>query len=69
MTVDARTGIKSPDTTAVGVSGLDVPPERRFIRISPLPALTGHKVLVIDETQASVDYAPLLAKWKQLHAR
>ena len=38
-------------------------------RISPLPALSGHKVLVIDETQASIDYAPLLAKWKQLHAR
>jgi len=34
--VDARTAIKSPDTTAVGVSGLDVPPERRWIRISPL---------------------------------
>jgi iron(III) transport system substrate-binding protein len=37
-------------------------------RISPLPALTGHKVLVIDETQASVDYTPLLAKWKQIHS-
>jgi len=34
--VDAQTGIKSPDTTAVGVSGLDVPPERRWIRVSPL---------------------------------
>ncbi|AXK81883.1 ABC transporter permease [Pseudolabrys taiwanensis] len=34
--MDARTAIKSPDTTAVGVSGLDVPPERRWIRISPL---------------------------------
>jgi len=34
--VDVRAGIKSPDTTAVGVSGLDVLPERRRIRISPL---------------------------------
>jgi microcin C transport system permease protein len=34
--VDTRTGIKSPDTTAVGVAGLDVPPERRWIGISPL---------------------------------
>ena len=34
--MDARVGIKSPDTTAVGVSGLDVPPERRWIKISPL---------------------------------
>jgi microcin C transport system permease protein len=34
--VDARTGIKSPDTTAVGINGLDVPPERRWIEISPL---------------------------------
>ncbi len=34
--MDVRTGIKSPDTTAVGISGLDVPPEQRWIRISPL---------------------------------
>ena len=34
--MDVRAGIKSPDTTAVGVSGLDVLPERRRIRISPL---------------------------------
>jgi microcin C transport system permease protein len=34
--VDARAGIKSPDTTAVGVAGLVVPPELRWIRISPL---------------------------------
>jgi iron(III) transport system substrate-binding protein len=37
-------------------------------RISPLPSLTGQKVLVVDEGQASVDYAALLAKWKQLNA-
>jgi iron(III) transport system substrate-binding protein len=36
-------------------------------RISPLPALTGHKVLAIDETQAAADYNALLAKWKQIH--
>ena len=34
--MDARTGTKSPDTTAVGVGGLDVPPERRWIKVSPL---------------------------------
>ena len=34
--MDIRTAVKSPDTTAVGVSGLDVPPERRLIAISPL---------------------------------
>ena len=34
--MDARTGIKSPDTTAVGVAGLDVPPTRQRIAISPL---------------------------------
>jgi microcin C transport system permease protein len=34
--VDVRAGIKSPDTTAVGTMGLDVLPERRWIRISPL---------------------------------
>jgi microcin C transport system permease protein len=34
--VDVRAGIKSPDTTAVGISGLDVLPERRRIRISPI---------------------------------
>jgi len=34
--VDARIGIKSPDTTARGVAQLAVQPERRWIRISPL---------------------------------
>jgi len=34
--VDARTGIKSPDTTAVGPAGLAVPPSRRFIALSPI---------------------------------
>jgi microcin C transport system permease protein len=35
--VDIRTDdVQSPDTTAVGVVELAVPPERRFIRISPL---------------------------------
>jgi microcin C transport system permease protein len=34
--VDTRTDIQSPDTTAIGVVELAVPPERRFIRISPL---------------------------------
>ena len=34
--MDARVGIKSPDSTAVGSAGLDVPPKRRWIRISPL---------------------------------
>ncbi|MDO8876719.1 MAG: ABC transporter permease [Pseudolabrys sp.] len=34
--MDARIGTKSPDTTAVGVTGLAVPPERRWITISPL---------------------------------
>ena len=34
--MDERTSIKSPDTTAVGILGLDVPPERRWIKISPL---------------------------------
>jgi microcin C transport system permease protein len=34
--MDDRTDVQSPDTTAIGISGLDVPPERRWIRISPL---------------------------------
>ena len=34
--MDARVGIKSRDGTAVGISGLDVLPERRWIKISPL---------------------------------
>jgi microcin C transport system permease protein len=34
--VDARIGIKSPDTTAVGTTGLDVLPESRWIGVSPL---------------------------------
>ena len=34
--MDAKTAIKSPDTTAVGVGGLDVPPEGRIIEVSPL---------------------------------
>ena len=34
--MDVRAGIKSPDLTAVGVTGMDVPPERRWIRISPI---------------------------------
>jgi microcin C transport system permease protein len=34
--MDAKTGIKSPDTTAVGIERLDVPPERRRISISPI---------------------------------
>jgi len=34
--VDARAGIKSPETTAVGVGGLELPPEGRWISISPL---------------------------------
>ncbi len=34
--MDARTGIKSPDTMAAGVSGLDVPLTQRWIRISPI---------------------------------
>ncbi len=34
--MDARVGIKSPDTTAVGVDGLTVPPERRWIGMSPI---------------------------------
>ena len=34
--MDDRTGIKSPDTTATGVVELAVPPERRWISVSPL---------------------------------
>jgi microcin C transport system permease protein len=34
--MDAKTGIKSPDTTAVGIEHLDVPPERRRISVSPI---------------------------------
>ena len=34
--MDTRTDVQSPDTTAIGVVQLAVPPERRFIRISPL---------------------------------
>ena len=34
--MDARAGIKSPDMTAVGVGGLQVPPSRHRIVISPL---------------------------------
>jgi microcin C transport system permease protein len=34
--VDARTGIKSPDTMTAGVTGLDAPLTERWIRISPI---------------------------------
>jgi microcin C transport system permease protein len=34
--VDTRTDIQSPDTTAIGVVELAVPPERRWIMVSPL---------------------------------
>jgi microcin C transport system permease protein len=34
--VDARIGIKQPDTTEAGPGYISVPPERRWIRISPL---------------------------------
>ena len=34
--MDDRTGIKSPDTTAIGVVELAVPPEQRWIGVSPL---------------------------------
>ena len=34
--MDARSGIQSPDTSAAGINGLDVPPERRWISVSPL---------------------------------
>jgi microcin C transport system permease protein len=34
--VDARVGIKSPDTTAVGPGGLIAPPMNHFISLSPL---------------------------------
>ena len=34
--MDAQPSIKSPDNTAVGVGGLDVPPSRRWIKVSPL---------------------------------
>ena len=34
--MDARAGIESPDTTAVGTMGLDVPPQRHWIAISPI---------------------------------
>ena len=34
--MDAKTAIKSPDTTDVGVGGLAVPPEGRSIEVSPL---------------------------------
>jgi iron(III) transport system substrate-binding protein len=37
-------------------------------RISPLPGLAGHKMLIIDETAAAADYSTLLAKWKQANA-
>jgi microcin C transport system permease protein len=34
--VDARAGIKSPDSTAIGTMGLDAPPDQHWIAISPL---------------------------------
>ena len=34
--MDAQPSIKSPDNTAVGVGGLDVPPSRHWIKVSPL---------------------------------
>ena len=34
--MDAGPAIKSPDTTAVGIAGLDVPPERHWIAVSPI---------------------------------
>jgi microcin C transport system permease protein len=34
--VDDKTGIKSPETSAVGVGGLTVPPERHVIAVSPI---------------------------------
>jgi iron(III) transport system substrate-binding protein len=51
-----RESFKRPGRTDIDVAA-----------ISPLPALTGHKVMVIDEGQAATDYNALLAKWKQLH--
>jgi microcin C transport system permease protein len=36
VTVDVRTAIKTPETTAVGPMGLDVPPEGHLIAISPI---------------------------------
>jgi microcin C transport system permease protein len=36
--VDVRAGIKSPDETAVGTMGAEVPPERRRISLSPINA-------------------------------
>ena len=34
--MDARTNDRTPDTTAVGVMGLDVPPERHSLAMSPI---------------------------------
>ena len=34
--MDAGPAIKSPDTTAVGIAGFDVPPERHWIAVSPI---------------------------------
>jgi microcin C transport system permease protein len=34
--VDARAGVKSPDTTAIGPAGLIVPPGRHWIAVSPI---------------------------------
>lgn len=34
--MDARAGIREPDTTAVGPGYFNVPPERRWIKISPI---------------------------------
>ena len=34
--MDAETGLKSPDTTAIGVGGLAVPPSQHLIAISPI---------------------------------
>jgi len=34
--MDDRTGVKSPDTTAIGTVELAVPPEGRWISVSPL---------------------------------
>jgi microcin C transport system permease protein len=36
VSVDVRTAIKTPETTAVGPMGLDVPPEGHLIAISPI---------------------------------
>jgi len=57
--VDAKAGIKSPDTTAIGIGGLAVPPSRRRIEVSPINHFLSE---VLYSKKAANDYLDTLAE-------